>query len=469
MSQQFIGREDEIAYLERRYASREPEFIVLYGRRRIGKTELALHFLGGKRGLYYLASKEGDRENIGMLAKEMSKLVNDSAFAAATYPDWHSLFSSFVSHRGFAGKGKTIIVIDEFPYLIHSNSAMPSVFQRIWELHLRKENVMLILLGSSVSVMEAEVLSTKSPLYGRRTGQWRLSPLPFRCLRSFFPSYGMGALLMAWAITGGVPEYLKKLSAEKGIFENIRDHVLRRGEYLHSEAEIILNEEFREPKNYKLILRSLSQGRTRLNEITGDTGLDKGMVSKYLDMLEQVAIISEESPLTASQKSRGKRYAIADPFFTFWFRYVYPNRVDIEAQRVDAVVELVRKDFPLYMGTMFERFVREHLPLLLKGTFTRSGREWGKTRNGVYDIDVVAINDSDSEILFGECKWQDRVDAAGVLAELKRKAQCVQWRSGRRKERYAIFARSFKSRQTAGAELVDLAAMEKALFRAAPR
>lgn len=447
--QKFVDRADELGFLEEKYNSVTPEFVVLYGRRRVGKTELMLRFLleGNKKSIYFLASTEGDRQNIKEFSLLAGRLMEDENFVKIDFPDWYSMFESLVKHKKFheiMEKKKVAIVMDEFPFLIQTNKAIPSVFQRIWELLLKKENIMLCLSGSSVSVMESEVLSRKSPLYGRRTGQWQLAPLDFIHVKEFLP-YQTEELAMTWFVTGGIPAYLQKFNPKKSFWENVKENVINKGAYLHDEAEILLNEEFREPRNYKLIFKAIASGRNTLGEISGYSGLDKSMVSKYLEVLSKLYIVEDVLPITSSPKSKKRIYRLSDPYMGFWFRYVYPNKTDLEANRTEEVLSSIKKDYPQYFGHMFESLV-EHLirkkQVLEQFSYTKIGPWWHKEK----EIDLIALNDRTNEIVFCECKWQKNVDAGKVLKNLKEKARYVEWLNNERKEHYAVFAKSFKEK-----------------------
>ncbi|MDI6737468.1 MAG: ATP-binding protein [Nanoarchaeota archaeon] len=461
MSQLFINREKEIEFLKERHNSKKPEFIVLYGRRRVGKTALAVKFLDGAKGIYFLSSKEGDRENIGSFSRESASFLSDPAFADAEYKDWFSVFSALTSHIKFSEiekKEKIAVVIDEFPYLIYSNSAIPSIFQRIWELLLKEKNIMLILLGSSVSVMESDVLGEKSPLYGRRTGDWNVAPMQFPALSKFLPGCGMEELINTWFVIGGMPEYLLQFDPNLGFFGNVEKNMLKKGCYLYNEAEFLMSEEFREPKNYKLILRAISFGKNTAGEICGNTGLDKGMVSKYLDVLKGLRLIFEELPVTASRQSKNRRYSIADPYFNFWFRYIYPNKSELEAFRTPEVLGAVKKDFGNYSGRLFEQFIMDSVrdkTLLPEISFSRISRWWHKGN----EIDIVAVDDEKKEILFVECKWKENVDGEDILYGLKTKSALVEWHNNERKEHFAVFAKSFKKKAAGCYDLKDISRM----------
>ncbi len=396
MSQQnFVNRKTELQFLETRYKSKSSEFIVIYGRRRVGKTELMLKFLENKKGMYFLASTEGDRQNIKDFSKIVGKIIDDDNFSKVEFSGWHSLFETLFKHKTFCElieHKKFIIIIDEFPFLIQSNKATPSIFQKIWELVMKNENIMLMLSGSAVSVMESEVLGHKSPLYGRRTGQWQVQALDFKHVKDFLP-YNTEDLINTWFVVGGIPEYLLKFDADLTFWENVLDNVITKGTYLFEETDFLLNEEFREPKNYKLIFKGIALGYNTLGEICNYTGLDKSMVSKYLNVLCRMRILRDEMPVTASSKFKKRLYFMEEPYFNFWFRYVYPNRIDLEANRNEQVLELIKKDFPRYSGHMFEILVME---LMTKGTilsdhsFSKIGRWWHKDA----EIDIVGLNEN---------------------------------------------------------------------------
>ncbi len=451
MSQQkFVDRKEELGFLEERYKTDSSEFVVLYGRRRVGKTELLLKFLENKKGVYLLASTEGDRQNIKDFSKAVGRFIGDENLGAIEFDSWQSFFEALFKHKAFDAmlkKEKIAIIIDEFPFLIQSNKDIPSIFHKIWELIMKRENIMLVLSGSSVAVMESEVLDKKSPLYGRRTGQWQLQPLHFSCLKEFLP-YSLEELAMVWFVTGGIPAYLPKFSPKLSFWENVQNAVLKKGTYLYTEAELLLNDEFREPKNYKLIFKAIALGSNTLGEICNNTGLDKSMVSKYLDVLKSLHIVREEIPVTASRKFKKRLYLISDPYFNFWFRYVYPNKIDLEAGRSEEITALVKKDFSDYAGHMFEVLVDDLIRtkyVLKQFSFSEIGRWW----HGGEEIDIVALNEDTKDIIFVECKWQNlsQKDAEKLICALKEKSKYVDWNNEKRKEYFAIFAKRIEGKE----------------------
>ena len=430
--QKFVDRVEEIEILEDAYSSKEASLFILYGRRRVGKTELISKFIGN-RGVYFLATAEGDRENINNFKASVSRFLGDESILKASFDDWHSLFTVLVSSNSFqakASESKIIIAIDEFPYLIEANRAIPSVFQKIYDMILRQMNVMLILSGSSISIMENEVLSYRSPLYGRRTGQLRLKPLKFRYLAEFV-DYGFEDLCKTYFVFGGIPEYLLKLDPDMRFWENVRKRLLSKGSALYEEAEFLLRTEFREPRNYMLILRSISYGNHTLGEICSYSGLDKSMVSKYLDVLMSLGLVIPEKPFGAHEKFKRKLYWISDQYLKFWFRYVLPHKSEIESSRDGGVLESIKADFPTFAGEQFENLMKE---LILEGILGRSfdtvSRWWGRNGSGkkgrdVEEIDIIAHSERRGELLFAECKWTNSPVPINVVEALKTKSESL--------------------------------------------
>ena len=447
--QKFVNRVEEIEILENAYSSKEASLFILYGRRRVGKTELISRFIGN-RGVYFLATAEGDKENINNFKASVSRFLEDDSIIKASFDDWHSLFSVLASSSSFrakASKSKIIIAIDEFPYLIEANRAIPSVFQKIYDTILRQMNVMLILSGSSISIMENEVLSCRSPLYGRRTGQLQLKPLKFRHLAEFV-DYGFEDLCNTYFVFGGIPEYLLKLDPSVGFWGNVSKNLLSKGSALYEEAEFLLRTEFREPRNYMLILRSISYGNHTLGEICSYSGLDKSMVSKYLDVLMSLGLVIPEKPFGAHEKFKRRLYWISDQYLKFWFRYVLPHKSEIESSRNGGVLESIKTDFPTFAGEQFENLMKE---LILEGILGRSfdtvSRWWGrngsgKKGRGVEEIDIVAHSEKRGELFFAECKWTNSPVPINVVEALKTKSESLRKQYPGKNYTYAVFSKS---------------------------
>ncbi|NJE10625.1 ATP-binding protein [Thermococcus sp. MAR1] len=447
--QKFIDRKRELEFLERAYSSNRAEFLVIYGRRRIGKTELLLHFVRDKPHVYFLATERPYRDNLRELQRLLSEFLGDRLFGKVAFEDIDELLMAFAER---IGDERAILIIDEFPLLIEHHHPVLSPLQKAWDLKLSETRIMLILCGSSVSAMESEVLAYKSPLYGRRTGQWRLTEIPFFHIGEFLPGYTVENLVKVYGITGGIPAYLLQFSPEKSFDENVVEKVLSKGAFLYEEAEFLLREELREPANYFAILQAIASGRSRFGEIVNSTGLDKSLVSKYLAVLQRLGIVEREVPVTATLKEASKRglYSITDNYFAFWFRYVLPNKGYLEAGLAEEVWERSKSDFNAYMGFIFEKLIRnpEVFLRLTSFRFTKLGRWWRKGE----EIDIVSLNEMEKRALLIEVKWKElsEREARGILKDLERKAGLVGLEGWEKS--YGLVAKSLEGKEELRAE-----------------
>ncbi|GFO95990.1 hypothetical protein ig2599ANME_0174 [groundwater metagenome] len=439
MFQQFINRKDELNFLNKRYSSSTPEFIILYGRRRVGKTELIKQFIKNKPAVYFLADRQIDRENLRQMQRSMAIYLSEPLFEKADIGDYYELFSEFIKRT----KERVVFVIDEFQYLIESNAAIPSIFQKLWDEILVKTNIFLIICGSSISMMET-LMGYKNPLYGRITGQWMVEMLKFRDAMKFFPRYDLEENIEAFSILDGIPLYLKQFNDNESIFENIRENIIENGSFLHIEPEFLLKEELREPRNYFLILKAISFGNAKFGEVVNYTQLDKTLVSKYLDTLSVLHLVEKIYPAaTDKERTRDARYTLGDNFVSFWFRFIYPNRGDIERGEIAGVMASIKKDLNSFMGRKFEKICLQALidmnrQELLPFRFKTIGGWWHKD----LEIDIIAINEETKEICFCECKWQSGQTGIDVLKELQNKAKFVEFFNTERKEYYMIISKS---------------------------
>ncbi len=438
----FIDRDDEMRTLLERFDSNRPELIVIYGKRRVGKTELVKHVLGTRKGVYLLADKRSDRDLLLEFSKTMGAYFNDLGMEMSGAPDWITFFRYIAE---MIGKERMMLVFDEFPYLTQANKAIPSLFQKGWDEHLSRSNVLMVLMGSSISMMERGVLAYKSPLYGRRTGQFLLGPMDFQNSREFSPGRDLVEQIENYAVLGGMPAYQLQFDFNKPPLKNIRDNILKKDSFLYDEVEFVLKEELREPRIYFTILKEMALGRTTVNEISQVVGLDRNRLSKYLSTLERLRIIKRELPVTLKDPHRSRKgvYVIEENFFKFWFEFVFPNRGRIEAGHTDLVLKRIEERFDSYVSRSFESICMEAVK---KGILTGKDDEplvnVGRWWQGEEEIDIVALNEETKEVLFAECKWQRGKVGADVATDLLRKAELVEWMPSNRNENYAIFSRS---------------------------
>lgn len=435
----FINRENELIDLKKRWHSGKPELFIIYGKRRVGKTELIKQFIKDKPAVYFLADKRTMADQLRELARLMAEAFGDTLLLKQGFGEWLDVFQYLQRNA----KERFVLVVDEFPYLAEVEKSISSVFQKGWDEYLRATNMMLVLMGSSIAMMESETLIQKAPLFGRRSGQLLLQPLSFEQSRQFFPEKSFAEFLRIFAVTGGMPAYLMQMDPQLSLEENIIEHILLKTEFLHNEVEFVLKEELREPKNYLSILRAIAFGKRKLGEIINETGIEKSpLVNKYLHTLAQLRIVERELPVTEKNpaKSRKGLYRLSDNFFRFWFQYVFPYHSDLEIGRHDEVLRKFREQFNLLTAAVYEDVCRElvwqwqnHL-----FPFERTGKWWNKNE----EIDLVAVNQNTNQILFGECKWTEKPLGTNIFGDLKKKAKMVEWNMENRKEYFMLFSKS---------------------------
>jgi len=341
----FIGRRRELAVLNELSASGRAELFVLYGRRRVGKTELLQQLCARQRAAYFLAAQVRDKDNLRAFKKVLEDALVDPLIASIDFPDWGAALN-YAAER--AGEERLIVVLDEFPYLCEANPGLPSLIQRFWDQRGKRSSLMLVLCGSQVSFMEKEVLAERSPLFGRRTGQRRLEPLGPTESLGFFPGWEREEALLAYGILGGMPAYLGRFDTRIPLEENLLREVLRPEGYLFDEVHYLLHTELTNPSTYNSILAAVASGAERVGDVALAVGVDSPTANKYLHVLRELRLVEREVPLTDPDPLRSRRgiYRIADRFVAFHFRHVQPRLSLIEAGRgVKVLEEFIRPDF----------------------------------------------------------------------------------------------------------------------------
>jgi len=404
VNKQFVNREEELAALESRYKSGKTEFVVIYGRRRVGKTALILRFMRNKRGVYLLARETSSLENLRRFSERLADHFGDEVLRKNPLRSWDALLEYLAAK---AERSRLVVAIDEFPNLVRGSPELPSILQEYLDLRFPSTRLFLIICGSSVGMME-RLLGYKSPLYGRRTAQLKVGPLRFQKIRGFFPRYEWKELVEVYGILGGTPAYLREFSDDLTVERNLLERYLRPESILYRDALFVLREELEDPRNYFAIMEAVARGKTTLGEIINETGLERGTVGKYLSVLRDLGLIRREVPVTESWKSRRGRYYLKDPYFAFWFRFVHPNSDLIEAGDADAALRAITRDFNVYMGWVFELVAREALFELgrrgeLPVRFTRVGKWW----MGDQEVDIMALDPDAKRALLVEVKWSD--------------------------------------------------------------
>ncbi len=420
----FINREGEMNYLHSLGKKSESQLLIVYGRRRIGKTELLREFSKKEKHLFFSSDLSSEQEQLRQFSQKVYTVTGDSFLEEQQFGSWEAALRYVFDH--FPGK-IPIVIIDEFPYLCHSNTALPSILQKIWDERSRQSRLTVILCGSYKSFMEKEVLAGRSPLFGRRTGQLLVEPMKFADARKFFPGYSGGDQVVAYSVLGGTPAYLQRFTEKKSIRQNIRDEILDRNAPLYAEPRFLLMEELNEPSIYFSVLSAIATGRTRLNQIAQHTGIPESQkVNKYISVLRELKIIRRRVPVTEStpHKSRKGIYQLEDHYFRFWFRYVYPNLSYLEEGDIDYVwSSIIHPDLDRFAGYSYEDICIQHLKELnRRGMLPFKARDIGPWWDRQDEIDIVALDGRGSYILC-ECKWTRKKVGTNLLEDLERKAQ----------------------------------------------
>ncbi len=437
----FIDRTKELANLESEYAREGAAFVVVYGRRRIGKTALINHFCEDKKAVYFLATEESETENRNAFKQLVADAFSNELLASASVDSWTPIFRIIAEE---SRKERIVLVIDEFQYLGKANKSFPSVFQKIWDEILSKANIMLILCGSLINMMTSQVLNYDSPLYGRRTAQIMLKQIEFSHYHEFNEDLSLEEQIEQYAVTGGVPKYIQLFNRRGDIYSSIRENILSNGSFLYAEPEFLLQKEVSEIGSYFSVLKTIAAGNHKLGKIAGVLGVPQPSLTSYLRTLIDLDIIEREVPVTDEhpEKSKMGLYRIKDNFIAFWFKFVYPSKGMLESGKIQFVEDRLKQNFvDNHVSYVYEDICREDVwNVLSEGiSINRVGRWWG---SGDVEIDIVAYDSAGSDILFGECKYSKQKKGLGILYELQEKARAVDWNRGSRKEYYMVYSKS---------------------------
>ena len=452
----FVNRISELALLEKHYKSNKAELFVLYGRRRVGKTELLAHFCQEKPHVFFVADQVSEQ----VLRANMSAAVNDAIFGpgqvSAVYNTWDDLFNTVARQ---SQSKRLIVVIDEFPYLVGSYPPLASMLQRIWDQLLKNSQIMLILNGSYIGMMEETVLGYQAPLYGRRTAQYLLEPLDFLDAQSFFLPYTPSDRLRAYAVYGGTPAYLQTVRPENSLETNIIETILERGAPLYDEVRFVLQQELREPRNYFAVLQAIASGNTRQNEIKQATGLES--ITPYLETLQQLHLVERTVPVTDSQPHKSRRgiYRLKDNYLRFWFRFVFPNWSQLERGAKEMVFNtVILPEIDHFSSIVFEQACRQYFWRVgLKGQLPFMPQQIGGWWQANEEVDLVILGEA--EMMLVECKWSSRPVGTDILQELEAKSASVSREAGREKVSFALCSRSGFTKQ-----LIELTGQRENIF-----
>lgn len=435
----FIGRERELATLNKLYASNKFEFTVIYGRRRVGKTALINQFIEGKNAIYFMGVESNAKQNL----ENFSKSIIEYNTGIETETSFLSFQAALEYVFKLSEKERLILAIDEYPYVARSSKSLASTLQLLIDKYKDGSELMLILCGSSMSYMEDHVLAYKAPLYGRRTAQMKLVPFDFEETCHYFQNFSDEDKALVYGIVGGTPQYLLQMNDELSIEDNIKNTFLNPTSALFEEPENLLKQEVREPALYNAIITAIATGASRMSEISSKVGEDTNVCSTYVKNLVSLGIIQKETPY-GEKASRKSIYSIEDNMFRFWYRFIPENNSIIARGAAELAYKRIEPFLSDYMGKVFEEICKQYLwRLLLAGKcpveFSSLGRWWGNDpiEKSQAEIDIFAEQDKNTA-LFGECKWtNDKVDL-GVLETLVKRSRLFSYQ----KVHYYLFAKS---------------------------
>ncbi len=455
----FIGREAELKFLQDKYTEERGQLIVLYGRRRVGKTETLREFCKDKPHVFFSCTQTTDLVQLRNFSSRMFKENIPAKNYISEFADWEKAFRAVLDLP--YGNQKKLLVIDEFPYMCRGNKSIPSILQNLWDAELRDSNVMIILCGSAMSFIEKELLSEKNPLYGRATGIYKMKEMGFYDAIKFFPEYSDRDKVLTYAVLGGIPHYLRQWNPKLSVDENIKRNILTKGCILYSEVEFLLHQELRETPIYNSIIEAVALGNTKLNDISQKSLLeDTAKTSVYLKNLMELGIVEREFSVDSKIKERANTgrgtYRLTDNFFRFWYAFGFANYSQLEDGDVDGVYEYVVKPaLHEFASFAFEDVCREFVRMLQKKNelpfrYSKIGRWMGKTtvrdekasdglRTAETEIDLLCIGKDAKEYLVGECKFKgvpfsysEYLDTLAKLTPLKEKSKFY----------YALFSES---------------------------
>ena len=423
--EKFYCREEELRKLNKRYHAGDFECIIIYGRRRVGKTTLINEFCKDKPTIFFSALNTTEIENLESLSKS---IMNYERPDMDVTPEFKTYDAALDELTALATHERIVFVIDEYPYLAKAKPSISAMLQHIIDHKWNNSKMFLILCGSSMSFMEDQVLGQESPLYGRRTGQFKIAPLDYKESAVFHPDLSNEDNALIYGITGGVPHYINKLGVKESVDEALLDNFFDRSSYLYEEPANLLKQELREPAIYNAIITAIAQGASRINDIALKTGQENSVVSKYLGTLIDLGIVKKETPVT---EKIGKKtiYELADNFFRFWYRFVPANMSAIDSGRIQkSYANSIKKNLPDYMGLTFEHMCRDYLLYYEKDLpieLNQVGQWWGtdnKNKKQV-QIDIVGTPVEGDEYIIGSCKYQNEKIGLDELELIREYAQ----------------------------------------------
>lgn len=414
MDRGFLNRTDELAMLRARWEGGESQIFLVWGRRRVGKTELLLEFGRDKRTLFFEATSGTRADHLGDFSE---RLAEATGRAGLTAPEWRAALDAVTDWA--AAQGPVLLVFDEFQHVARESPEIGSVINVWWRERGRSAPVFVVLSGSEVGFFEREIVNYSASAYGRRAGQLRLEPFRPQDVGLFLPGWGPEDRIRAYGVFGHTPYYLAHVRERDSLAENILDLILMRDGLLHEEARLLLDMELPEAGAYFSVLRAIAAGQTRVSQIDQRTGIgDTSRVSQMLDRLQRLWLVRKELPVTVRnpERSRQSFYRLTDPYLRFWFRFVLPAQgrlADADGARRHLEGRVLPQLDDFVSSPAFEEVCQAWLRREVDAAAV--GWWWGKVREmrgaALRDVDreldAVAVDDDGAVIALGSCKWTD--------------------------------------------------------------
>lgn len=485
----FVDRRRELKQLDDFYHRSVAGLLVLYGRRRVGKTSLLSHWLNqltirhklsANQSLFWTATTQGSQYQLRDFSQAVIRLDLRLPTPPApdfSFPNWETAFGYLADLATLhSAHDPFVIIIDEFTYLVQSDPAIVSLLQRVWDHRLsRTPNLRLVLSGSLVGIMDRKVLSAQSPLYGRATSLLKLHPLAFGTLAELFPTWSAAERVALYSVCGGIPSYLALFEGAANFTRGLRQGALAPGSLLFSDASLLLNERLNDPYVYSSVLASIASGFHTWKDIAHMAGVTETNLGHYLETLQALGMVERRHPVLAGAGSRRGRYHVSDPFLRFYYRFILPYRTAIERGELARVTETIASDLRAFIGAyVFEELCCEWiLSESDRGQLgflpEEVGSFWSQHRGQAVQLDIVAASRRSKQLLIGEAKWSDKPVARDVLTDLVKRSQRMPQVAEGWQTQYALFARAGfteatrEAAQTLKARLVDLPELEQGL------
>jgi Predicted ATPase (AAA+ superfamily) len=427
---EFIGRLKELSKLNDLFSDPESKSVAIYGKRRVGKTALIKEFCKGKRAIFFTCLEISEQSNIESMHIVLSSLTNEKI------PEFKSFLTVLETLKKMDYPEKTVIILDEFPYLAGAAKYVPSALQAFIDHVLPTINAMLIISGSSIHSMKREISDMDRPLFGRFENRMEIKPLSYLECREFHPTMSDEDYLRTYMTVGGIP-YYHKIMKESSYEDCVLRNFLKENSPLYDEITGIIGRELSPIITFTDIIKSIADGINRISDIANKIGISLKLCRTYIDELISLDIV-EQVNLVANSPKRPVFY-IKDPIIGFYFAVVQKNIGLINTMRPKEIYTQIFNDIDTLMGHSFEGLCKEYI--VMNYSCRNVGTWRGRAGTENVDIDIVAeiIENDNNVALLCECKFRKRITKIDAYSTLKQRSKFI---SGYNNVRYIIFSLS---------------------------